>query len=212
MKNHPNPHSLFPVNRANFKTTCFLKNLVNKKNIEIGDFTYYHDFENIDNFLKNVLYHYEFIGDKLIIGKFCQIGSGVKFIMNGGNHETNGISTYPFGIFSETQWSNIAIHSKSKGDTIVGNDVWIGHNVTFMPGIKIGNGVIIGANSVITKDIEDYSVVGGNPAKLIRKRFHDNDIKSLLEIAWWNWSIEKITKYADIIAHGSVENLKNTKD
>ena len=122
---YPNSQDLFPINGINFRTTCFLKNLINRTNIDVGDFTYYHDFENIENFLKNILYHYDFIGDKLIIGKFCQIASGVKFIMNGGSHEMRGVSTYPFGIFSETKWSDIKIHSNSKKikDTIIGNDV-----------------------------------------------------------------------------------------
>lgn len=129
--------------------------------------------------------------------------------MNGGNHEISGVSTYPFGIFAETKWSDIKINSQSKGDTIIGNDVWIGHNVTFMPGVKVGNGAIIATNSTIIKDVENYSIVGGNPAKLIRKRFDDDEIKSLLEIAWWDWDIEKITKYAEIIAHGKIKDLLN---
>lgn len=129
----------------------------------------------MNNFLKNVLYHFDFIGDKLIIGKFCQIATGVRFLMNGGNHAIDGFSTFPFAVFDH-EWRDVPLRSKSKGDTIVGNDVWIGNSVTIMPGIRIGDGAIIATNSVVTKNVEPYTVVGGNPASVIRMNNNNPEI------------------------------------
>ncbi|HDR1486969.1 TPA: CatB-related O-acetyltransferase, partial [Pasteurella multocida] len=180
---------------------CFLKNLVRHPNIIVGDFTYYDDAENVENFEKNVKYHFDFLGDKLIIGKFCMIGSDVKFIMNGANHQMNAISTYPFGIFGY-EWAK-ALPEKaelsSKGDTVIGNDVWIGYNATIMPGVKIGDGAIIGTNSVVTKNVPPYAIVAGNPARVIRKRFSPEKIEQLLALKWWDWEIEKITRNLDFL-------------
>ena len=166
----PNKDIKFPL--ENYDRLCFLKNVVKNPNIIVGDYTYYDDFENIENFEKNVKYHFDFVGDKLIIGKFCMIASDVKFIMNGANHLTKSISSFPFAIFGE-DWKN-AMDGKNyptKGNTEIGNDVWIGFNSTIMPGIKIGDGAIIATNSTVTKNVEPYSIVGGNPAKEIKKRF-----------------------------------------
>ena len=146
----------------------------------MGDYTYYDDIDDVYNFEKNVLYLFEFIGDKLIIGNFCQIATGVRFIMNGANHAMNGISTYPFKAFGKA-WKDAPLESINKGDTIVGHDVWIGNGATIMQGVKIGNGAIIGTNSLVTKDIEPYTIVGGNPAKPIRKRFDDEKIELKIE-------------------------------
>jgi len=195
------PATKFPIKNA--KRLCFLKNIIQNKNIIIGDYTYYDDPDNVENFLNNVLYHFDFVGDKLIIGKFCQIATGVRFIMNGGNHAIDGYSTFPFAAFGN-EWSEVPLISESKGDTIIGNDVWIGNSVTIMPGIQVGDGAIIATNSVVTKDVSAYSVVGGNPAKVIRKRFDETTIESLLEIKWWDWDIDKITKYACDIATGNL--------
>ncbi|MEO1262611.1 MAG: CatB-related O-acetyltransferase [Bacteroidota bacterium] len=189
----PNKDEKFPL--PNYDRLCFLKNLVTNPNIIIGDYTYYDDFEDVHNFEKNVKYHFDFVGDKLIIGKFCMIASDVTFIMNGANHLTEAISTYPFAIFGNG-WAD-AMSGKdypTKGNTIVGNDVWIGHDVTIMPGVNIGDGAIIATKSVVTKDVEPYAIVGGNPAKLIKKRFSEEHIEQLLEIKWWDWDVEKITK------------------
>ncbi len=194
------PNQKFPMKNAT--RLCFLKNIISHPNIIVGDYTYYDDPENVENFLKNVLYHFDFIGDKLIIGKFCQIATGVRFIMNGGNHAMNGFSTYPFAAFGN-EWSQVPLDSKSRGDTVIGNDVWIGNSVTIMPGVKIGDGAIIGTNSVVTKDVEPYSIVGGNPATPIRKRFDEQTIVLLLKIKWWDWGFEKITEYANDIATGN---------
>ncbi|MGS0747358.1 CatB-related O-acetyltransferase [Halpernia sp. GG3] len=202
----PDKDQKFPL--ANYERLCFLKNVIQNPNIIVGDYTYYDDFENVENFEKNIKYHFDFIGDKLIIGKFCMIASNVTFIMNGANHLTDSITSYPFAIFGH-DWSN-AMEGKSyptKGDTIVGNDVWIGCNVTIMPGIKIGDGAIIATNSTITKDVEPYTIVGGNPAKEIRKRFTEKEIIKLLEIKWWNWTIEKITQNLKHLTDNKIDNL-----
>ncbi|MES2142491.1 MAG: CatB-related O-acetyltransferase [Pseudomonadota bacterium] len=203
-------NKIFPLPET--KRLCFLKNIINNPNIEIGDYTYYDDPDNVENFTKNILYHFDFIGDKLIIGNFCQIASGVRFIMNGGNHDIHGFSTFPFRIFGN-EWSDVPLSAHSKGDTVIGNDVWIGNSATFMPGIKVGDGAIIASNSVVTKDIEPFSIVGGNPAKLIRKRFDNEIIVALLQLKWWNWPTEKIALYAkDIVAGNKNLLLLNKKN
>jgi virginiamycin A acetyltransferase len=202
----PNKDIKFPL--ENYNKLCFLKNIIKNPNIIIGDYTYYDDFENVTNFEKNVKYHFDFIGDKLIIGKFCMIASDVKFIMNGANHLTKSISSYPFAIFGE-DWKD-AMEGKNypnKGNTEIGNDVWIGFNSTIMPGVKIGDGAIIATNSTVTKNVAPYTIVGGNPAKEIKQRFSQEQIEKLLEIKWWNWEIEKITKNVKNLTSDSFENL-----
>ena len=192
--NGPDATKKFPL--AHYDRLCFLKNIITNPNIIVGDYTYYDDFEDVHNFEKNVKYHFDFTGDKLIIGKFCMIASGATFIMNGANHLTDAISTYPFAIFGNG-WEG-AMEGKTyptKGDTIIGNDVWIGYKATIMAGVKIGDGAIIASQSVVTKDVAPYSIVGGNPAKEIRKRFSNEKIERLLKMQWWNWDLEKITKH-----------------
>ena len=210
-----NKNELYPdknlVHLSN-KKSCFLKNIITNPNIIVGDYTRYTDNNHIQNFKKNVLYHRDYIGDKLMIGKFCQIASDAKFIMNGAHHPMNGFSTYPFNMFVCTDWNKIQNSRKTKGDTTIKNDVWIGYNATIMPGITIGNGAIIAANSTVTKDVPDYTIVGGNPAKPIRKRFDDSTIEKLLKISWWDWPIEKITKYGNIIANGTIDELMNIEN
>ena len=202
----PNPSITFPLEP--YKNLVFLKNIINNPNIIVGDYTYYDDFENLENFLKNVKYHFDFTGDKLIIGKFCMIASGVEFIMNGANHLTEAISSYPFAIFGKG-WE-AAMDGKNyptKGNTIIGNDVWIGYKATIMPGVTIGDGAIIGSKAVVTKDVKPYSIVGGNPAKTIRKRFDEDKIKKLLEIRWWDWDIEKITSNTTNLTGNNLETF-----
>ncbi len=204
----PNKNTPFPL--ANYDRLCFLKNIIKNPNIIVGDYTYYDDFEDVMNFEKNVKYHFDFTGDKLIIGKFCMIASDVTFIMNGANHLTDAITTYPFAIFGNG-WEN-AMEGKTyptKGNIVVGNDVWIGYNATIMAGVTIGDGAIIGTNSVVTKDDEPYAIVGGNPAKTIKKRFSEDEIKDLLEIKWWDWEIEKITRNVQNLTDNKVESLKS---
>ena len=199
-------HTTFPLSST--KRLCFLKNIIKNPNIIVGDFTYYDDPEDVHNFEKNVLYHFDFVGDKLIIGKFCQIATGATFIMNGANHLTDAITTYPFAIFGGN-WKD-AMKGKSypyKGDIVIGNDVWIGFNATIMAGVTIGDGAIIAANSTVIKDVEPYSIVGGNPASEIKKRFPDDVIQKLLDIQWWNWDVEKITKNVEHLTGNEFDKL-----
>lgn len=203
----PNKDIKFPI--ENYDRLCFLKNVVKNPNIIVGDYTYYDDFENIENFEKNVKYHFDFIGDKLIIGKFCMIASDVKFIMNGANHLTDSLTAYPFAIFGNG-WEN-AMDNRSypkKGDINVGNDVWIGYNATIMAGVTIGDGAIIATNSTVLKDVEPYSIVGGNPAKMIKKRFSDELTLKLLELKWWNWDIERITTNIQNLTDNEFDKLR----
>ena len=205
--NIPDPTKKFPLD--NYDRLCFLKNVVKNPNIVVGDYTYYDDFETVENFEKNVKYLFDFTGDKLIIGKFCMIASDVTFIMNGANHLNKSISTYPFAIFGE-DWSS-AMDGKEypvKGNTVIGNDVWIGYGATIMPGVTIGDGSIIATKSVVTKDVAPYSIVGGSPAKEIKKRFPEDKIDELLSIKWWDWPIEKITENVQNITGLDIEKLK----
>jgi virginiamycin A acetyltransferase len=203
---HPDPNTLYPI--TGVTRTVYLKNIINNPQIIVGDYTYYDDPQDVHNFEKNVLYLFEFMGDKLIIGKFCQIATGVRFIMNGSNHAMNGISTYPFKVFGGEWAEKDPMHVVSKGDTVIGNDVWIGNGVTIMQGIKIGDGAIIGTSSLVTKDVAPYTIVGGNPAKEIRKRFDQDTIDFLLNLQWWNWPVEKITRHMELIVSGDIEGLK----
>ncbi|MCI5655958.1 MAG: Vat family streptogramin A O-acetyltransferase [Candidatus Pseudoruminococcus sp.] len=204
----PNPNCLYP--NPNIKSLCYIKNVVKNPNIIIGDYTYYDDINNPEDFERHVTHHYEFIGDKLIIGKFCAIGKGIEFIMNGANHRMNSVTTYPFNIMgngweiSTPSLCDLPI----KGDTIIGNDVWFGQNVTVMPGIHIGDGCIIGANTIVAKDIPSYSVAVGNPCRVIRKRFDDKMIEFLLKLKWWDWSPEKIFKNLDVLCSHDIEKIK----
>lgn len=194
-----------------FPQVCFIQNTVSNPNIIVGDYTYYDDPEDSENFERNVLYHFPFIGDRLIIGKFCALAKGVKFIMNGANHKLDGFSTYPFQIFGNG-WEKVMPQIGElpyKGDTVIGNDVWIGYEAVMMPGVQVGNGAIIAAKSVVVSDILPYTIVGGNPAKRIRQRFEDDVIQALLEVTWWNWDIEKITRNLEKIVAADIEALRN---
>jgi virginiamycin A acetyltransferase len=202
----PNKNIKFPL--ENYERLCFLKNIIKNPNIIIGDYTYYDDFENVENFEKNVKYHFDFVGDKLIIGKFCMIASGVTFIMNGANHLTNALTTFPFAIFGNG-WEN-AMEGKSypqKGDIIIGNDVWIGYKATIMAGVTIGDGAIIATNATVIKDVAPYSIVGGNPAHEIKKRFSEDTISKLLDLKWCDWPIDKITKNLHNLTDINIDKL-----
>lgn len=210
--NGPDPCTLHPL--QGFAQVCFIKNTIRNPNILVGDFTYYDDPEDAEGFERNVLYHFPFIGDRLIIGKFCALARGVKFIMNGANHKMSGISTYPFYIFGNG-WEVAAPQSGElpfKGDTVIGNDVWMGFESLVMPGVKIGNGAIISTRSVVVADVPAYAIVGGNPAKIIRMRFPDETIKALEEIAWWDWPVGKITRCLAQIVAGDVSALRACAD
>ncbi|MDJ0594028.1 MAG: Vat family streptogramin A O-acetyltransferase [Pleurocapsa sp. MO_226.B13] len=202
-----NPEEKHPL--PEFPQICFIKNTVNNPKIIIGDYTYYDDPEDSENFERNVLYHYPFSQDKLIVGKFCALATGIKFIMNGANHKISGFSTYPFYIFGNG-WEKVTPDDDEfpfKGDTVVGNDVWIGYESVIMPGVTIGDGAIVAAKSVVVDNVPPYCVVGGNPAKIIRQRFNNETIKALLEIAWWNWDIEKISANLTYITSAEIDAL-----
>ena len=204
----PNPNTVYPL--ENYNRLCFLKNIIKNPNIQVGDYTYYDDFESVENFEKNVKYHFDFTGDQLVIGKFCMIASDVQFIMNGANHLTDAISAYPFAVFGHG-WEG-AMEGKSypmKGNIEIGNDVWLGYRATIMAGVKIGHGAIVGSHAVVTKDVPPYTIVGGNPAKVIRKRFSEEQIAVLLALEWWNWPLEKLTRNVALLTGGDVEALLN---
>lgn len=202
----PDPNQAYPL--PYYGRLCFLKNIIKNPNIIVGDYTYYDDFENPENFEKNVRYHFDFVGDKLIIGKFCAIASDVEFIMNGANHCLDNFTTYPFEIFGKG-WEKIKPNAELiPKDTIVKNDVWIGYKATIMPGIQIGNGAIIAAQAVVTKDVEPYSIVGGNPAKIIRQRFPDEVIEILQKLCWWHWDRVKITRHLEVLSSGNIDKLR----
>ena len=204
----PDPNQKFPS--ENIPSVCFIKNVVTRPNIVIGDYTYYDDPEDAGNFEKHVTHHYEFLGDKLIIGRFCAIAKGVEFIMNGANHRMNSITTYPFNIMGNG-WERATPTLQElplKGDTVVGNDVWIGQNVTILPGVHIGDGAIVGANSVVSKNVPAYHIVGGNPIRTIRKRFDDETIDFLLHLKWWDWSDEKIFENLELLCSGDITKIK----
>lgn len=182
-----------------------MKPTIKNPHIVVGDFTYIADSE----FESHVTHHYDFIGDKLIIGKFCQIGSGVEFVMNGANHQMNAVSTFPF--YTLEGWHMEAPSREDlplKGDTTVGNDVWIGQNAVILPGIKIGSGAIIGANSVVGCDVAPYTIVVGNPARVLRKRFDDELIALLLQFKWWDKSIEEINALIPILTSNNLKEVK----
>lgn len=207
--NGPDKDLQFPL--PHYDRMCFLKNTIKNPNIIVGDYTYYDDFENVANFERNVKYHFDFIGDQLIIGKFCMIASGVTFIMNGANHLTDALTTYPFAIFGNG-WED-AMEGKSypnRGNIVIGNDVWIGYNATIMAGVTIGDGAIIATNATVVKDVPPYTIVGGNPAIEIRKRFSEAQIQQLLELQWWNWSIGKITKNRKFLTGNQLDQLDLT--
>lgn len=192
--------------------TVYLKSVVKGPNIEIGDYTIYNDFEHDPvNFEKNnVLYHYPINGDKLKIGRFCSVACGAKFVFTSANHTLHSLSTYTFPIFFE-EWGldvkNITEAWDNKGNIIIGNDVWIGYGAVILSGVTVGDGAIIGARAVVTKDVPPYTIVGGVPARQIRKRFDDETIKKLLTLQWWNWDYEKIRKNIPAIQSGDIESL-----
>lgn len=192
--------------------TVYLKSVVKGPNIEIGDYTIYNDFEHDPvNFEKNnVLYHYPINGDKLKIGRFCSVACGAKFVFTSANHTLHSLSTYTFPIFFE-EWGldvkNITKAWDNKGNIIIGNDVWIGYGAVILSGVTVGDGAIIGARAVVTKDVPPYTIVGGVPARQIRKRFDEETIKKLLTLQWWNWDYEKIRKNIPAIQSGDIESL-----
>ena len=198
--------------RTNDLDTVYLKSVITKPNIIVGDYSMYNDFvsdpRQFEN--NNVLYHYPINNDRLIIGKFCSIACGAKFLFTSANHTLRSLSTYPFPLFFE-EWEmdkkQVASAWDNKGDIVIGNDVWIGYEAIILSGVNIGDGAIIGARAVVTKDVPAYTVVGGIPAKEIKKRFDSETINKLQQIQWWNWSFEKIQQFLPCIMNGEVDKL-----
>ena len=185
----------------------FLNTIVSNPQIEIGDFTYYHDFDDPLGFERNVRYLFPFENDRLIIGRFCAIAHGATFVMNGGNHRTDGLSTYPFGIFGGG-WAKALPQSwPQHGHLVIGHDVWIGYRATLLAGISVGHGAVIGAASVVASDVPAYAIVAGNPARVRRYRHPPETIDRLLQLAWWDWPIDYLTRQVDRIAAGDIEAL-----
>ena len=199
----PNPNIINPI--AGYDKEIYIKPTIKNKNIIVGDFSYIAD----SDFESHVTHHYEWNNDKLIIGKFCQIASGVEFIMNGANHQMNSVSTFPFYTLEGWEQTPPAQNDLPiKGDTIIGNDIWIGQNATILPGVHIGDGAIIGANSVVGSDIAPYTIVVGNPAKPLRKRFDDELIEIMEKLKWWDKSIEEINSLIPILTSSNLDKVK----
>lgn len=203
--------TLFP--RTGDTQTIYLKPAIMDPNIQVGDYTMYNDFvhDPRDFQRNNVLYHYPVNGDKLVIGKFCSIACGAKFLFTSANHTLRSLSTYPFPLFFE-EWgldkAHVAQAWDNKGDIVVGNDVWIGYEAVLLSGVTIGDGAIIGTRAVVTQDVPPYTIVGGVPAKPIRRRFDDATIDALLALRWWDWPREKLARNIDAIQAGQLEELR----
>lgn len=199
--------------RTGDKETVYLKSVVTDPNITVGDFTMYNDFVNDPREFEknNVLYHYPINHDKLKIGKFCSIACGAKFLFNSANHTVKSLSTYPFPIFFE-EWGldvkDITSAWDNKGDIVIGNDVWIGYEAVIISGVTIGDGAIIGTRALVTNDVPPYTIVGGVPAKQIRKRFPEEIISELLKLKWWDWTFKKISQNMEFIKNGDLKHLK----
>lgn len=202
---------LYP--RTGDKQTIYLKNAITDPSIMVGDYTMYNDFVNdpVGFEKNNVLYHYPINHDHLIIGKFCSIACGAKFLFNSANHTLSSLSTYPFPLFFE-EWGlekrNVAESWDNKGDIVLGNDVWIGYEAVIMAGVTIGDGAIIGARAVVTKDVPPYTVAGGIPAKPIKKRYPEETIAALSELKWWDWPENRIAQNLHAIQAGQLNELK----
>ena len=203
-KIYPRPHD---------RQTVYLNSVVTGEHIEVGDYTIYNDFANHprDFEKNNVLYHSPINGDKLKIGRFCSIACGAKFLFTSGNHTMRSLSNYTFPIFFD-EWNldakNICSAWDNKGDIVLGNDVWVGYEAVIMSGVTIGNGAIIGTRAVVTKDVPPYTIVGGVPAKPIRKRFDDKTIRALENLRWWDWEREKIARSIVAIQNGRLDELE----
>ena len=200
----PDPNTIHPIPGS--ENEIYVKPTITNPNIVVGDFTYIADSE----FESHVTHLYEWNGDKLVIGKFCQIAAGVEFVMNGANHQMNAVSTFPFYTLEGWEMDPPAPEDLPlKGDTVIGNDVWIGQNATIMPGVRIGDGAIIGANSVVASDVEPYTIVVGNPAKTLRKRFDNELVDLLLAFRWWDKKIEEINALIPLLTCSDLEKVKD---
>jgi virginiamycin A acetyltransferase len=204
----PDPTVLHPM--PGQPSVMFIRNLPDlPARIEVGEFTYYDDPGGPEAFLANVRYHFDFRGDRLVIGRYCALATGVTFVMNGGNHRTAGVSTFPFPIFEawRGRWDG-EMDFPTRGDTVVGNDVWVGYDALVMPGVRIGDGAIVATRSVVTADVPPYAVVGGNPARVIRTRFDEATVERLLRIRWWDWPPERVAEAIPLISGADVDALE----
>jgi virginiamycin A acetyltransferase len=206
MPHGPSPETRYPI--PGITRTGFLKPFITRPNIHVGDYTYYDDPRGPEHFEANVLYHFDFNHDRLEIGKYCSIAAEVRFIMNGGNHPTTWLTTYPFPIFGQGWESATPTAWPNRGDTVVGNDVWIGYGATIMPGIRIGDGAIVATASVVTKDVPPYAIVGGNPAGLLRYRFDEATIARLLALRWWDWDPARVARHVGALCGGDIAALE----
>lgn len=209
MSTIPDPTTTMP---NEYGTTVFLKNIVKGENIIVGDYTYYDDSHDPMGWERNnVLFTYQFFGEKLIIGRYCCLAEGSTFIMGAANHRLSSVTTYPFsvmgGLWRELSTPHID-ELPHKGDTVVGNDVWLGLDAVVMPGVRLGDGCIVAAKSVVTKSFEPYSIIGGNPARLIRKRFDEGLIALLLRFAWWDRSPEEVTSLLPLLTCSDIESVR----
>ena len=199
----PDPNVIFPI--KNYDKEIYVKPTIKNPNIIVGEFTYIAD----SDFESHVTHHYEWNNDKLVIGKFCQIAAGVEFMMNGANHQMNAVTTFPFYTLEGWDMAPPAPHDLTlKGDTVIGNDVWIGQNSVILPGVRIGDGAIIGANSVVGSDVEPYTIAVGNPARFLRKRFDDELIELLLRFKWWDRPVEEVNDLIPILTCGDLEKVR----
>ncbi|MEX1296295.1 MAG: CatB-related O-acetyltransferase [Candidatus Limnocylindrales bacterium] len=206
----PDPDTRHPLPDA--ERVAFLRNAITNPNIVVGEYTYYDDPDGAEAFEeRNVLHHYDFYGDRLVIGRFTAIATGVRFVMNGANHALGGFSTYPFDIFGhgwEAGFDPATWTDQSRGDTVVGNDVWLGMETLVMPGVTVGDGAIVASRSVVTRDIPPYAIVGGNPARVVRMRFDEATVAQLLRVAWWDWPASRITQHLEAIRGADLARLQ----
>ena len=209
MNDIPNPNQIFP---NEYKTSVFLKNVITAPNIIVGDYTYYDDADDPEGFERNnVLFNYPEFGDRLIIGKFCQIASGTQFVMGSANHRLSSVSTYPFNVFGGAWEANTPPHLSQlphKGDTVIGNDVWLGRECRVMPGVHIGDGAIIAAYSVVVKDISPYTVAGGNPCRPIKPRFDTELTELLLRLKWWDFDSQTLVSFLPDLCNPDLEQVR----
>ncbi|SFK81886.1 CatB-related O-acetyltransferase [Lysobacter sp. cf310] len=204
----PDPSDPHPM--RGFPQICYIRNTVDNPQIQVGEYSYYDDPEDSEGFARNVLYLFPFIGDRLIIGRYCAIARGATFVMNGANHRMSGFSTYPFNIFGNGWERSTPLPEELpyKGDTVVGNDVWIGYQAMLMPGVRVGDGAIVAARSVVSADVPPYAIVGGNPARVLRMRYEPAQIERLLRIAWWDWDAAKVSRNLELIVGADLDALE----
>ena len=213
MKQHPSygpdPNAVYP-NEA-VKQVCFLKNVITRPNIQVGEYTYYDDIDGPEQFQDHVTHHYPFLGDKLIIGKFCAIAAGTKFIMGPANHRISSVTTYPFHVFGGVWAENTPPHLDQlprKGDIVVGNDVWIGRESVILPGVTIGDGAIVAAYSVVTRDVPPYTLAGGNPARPLKPRFDPELTQLLLAFRWWDLPSKELAATLPLLCEEDLEKVR----